>query len=50
MPDITLERGRTAVLTADVYAGVHEFLAQRIFPRRPDIVSPEDVIRALGAV
>ncbi len=50
MPDITLERGHTAVLIADFYAEVHEFLTERIFPRQPDVVSPEDVIRALGTI
>ncbi|MCI0802713.1 MAG: hypothetical protein J4N85_12085 [Chloroflexi bacterium] len=50
MPDITLESGHTAVLIAYFFAEVHEFLTERIFPRQPDVVSPEDVIRALGAV
>ena len=35
---------------SDSDAEVHDFLTQRIFPRQADVVSSDDVIRALGVL
>jgi len=61
MPDITLERGHTAAdldynlivvedCCVDSDVEVHEFLTQRIFPRKAEMVGSDNVIRALEAL